>query len=130
MVNILIIDDEKVICEIMAEIATHYGYGVAHYQTLKEGIKAAHEKPFDIVFLDNQMPDGNGLDVLSKFRSTLPYPEVIMMSGHAEPQDIEKSRKNGAWDYLQKPVSLEKFINMIQQILPHRERMSHSWLIS
>ena len=127
MTNILIIDDDRELCEFMAEVAARNGFAASHCQTIQEGIWVAHDKAFDIVFLDKQMPDGNGLEYLSKFRSILPFPEVIMMTGHAEPRDIEKSRKNGAWDYLEKPVTPEIFISTIQQILPCRERISHFW---
>lgn len=127
MTNILIIDDDRELCELMAEVAVCHGFAASHCQTIQEGIWAAHEKPFDIVFLDKQMPDGNGLEKISRFRSILPFPEVIIITGHSEPYDLEESRKNGAWSYLQKPVAPEIFIKMIQEIMPHRKRMENYW---
>ena len=121
MANILIIDDDSEICELMAETAAYYGYTVTHYQTLKEGVRAAYEKPFDIVFLDNQMPDGSGLDVLAQIRGTISSPEVIMMTGHADAHGAEKAIKSGAWDYLKKPVVPQAFIKIIERILQHRK---------
>jgi len=75
---------------------------------LAEGMAMADSQAFDVVFLDVRLPDGNGLDVLPEIRRSLSSPEVIIMTGLGDPDGAELAIKNGAWDYIEKPASIDK----------------------
>jgi two-component system NtrC family response regulator len=121
--RILIIDDEVEICRLLSELIKELGHDATCEYTLKEGLKSAQTSPFDVAFLDVKMPDGNGLDILSKIKETPSNPEVIIMTGYGDPDGAELAIKNGAWDYVQKPASLDKMTLPLIRALQYREEI-------
>ena len=121
MANILIIDDDRLICDAIANAVKRMGHAVSFTSTLQEGLKAVRSQPFDIVFLDVKMPDGNGLDILPGIRETSSTPEVIIITGFGTPDGAELAIKNGAWDYIEKPCSLQSMTLPLVRALQYRE---------
>jgi two-component system NtrC family response regulator len=120
MANILIIDDEKMVCDAVAGVAQPMGHDVAKALTLKEGLEKASAGTFDVVFLDIGLPDGNGLKALPKIREASYEPEVIIITGKGDPDGAELAIKNGAWDYIEKPLSVEVITLPIIRSLQYR----------
>ncbi len=121
MANILIIDDDKTICDLLSSMVKRLGYEVTCALTLKDGVKEASNGTFDIVLLDVRMPDGNGMDALPEILTAPSMPEVIIMTGFGDPDGAELAIKTGAWDYIQKPFSMEKFKLPLMRALQYRE---------
>jgi two-component system NtrC family response regulator len=121
MANVLIIDDDRGICEMLSEMVMRMGHDATHSLTLKEGLNGASLKAFDVVFLDVQLPDGNGLEALPRIRQMTSSPEVIIMTGFGDPHGAEIAIKNGAWDYLQKPISPKTATLPIKRVLQYRD---------
>ena len=121
MANIFIIDDDKMICEALAEVIVPMGHYVQWALTLKEGLKEACSKMYDVVFLDVRLPDGSGLDALVKIREAPSKPEVIIITGEGDPDGAELSIKSGAWDYIEKPLSVKAITLPIIRALQYRE---------
>jgi two-component system NtrC family response regulator len=121
MANVLIIDDEKTICDVLSEMVRRLGYNVTSVLTLKDGVKEAVSGTFDVVFLDVRMPDGSGLDALPEILSAPSTPEVIIMTGFGDPDGAELAIKSGVWDYIQKPFSMEKFKLPLMRALQYRK---------
>jgi two-component system, NtrC family, response regulator len=105
MANVLVIDDDTIFSEMMFEIVSRLGHSVSKAASLKEGFSAALSEPFDVIFLDIMLPDGNGLLMLPKLKETGSSPEIIIMTGFGDVSGAELAIKNGAWDYIQKPSS-------------------------
>jgi len=120
MAEILIIDDDKLICEAISALVGTLGHITATGQTLAEGLRLAQERPFDVVFLDVRLPDGNGLDVLPQIRSTPSTPEIIILTGYGDPDGAELAIKNGAWDYIEKPSSIQHIKLPLLRALEYR----------
>jgi len=120
MAEILIIDDDKLICEAISALVGTLGHNTATGQTLAEGLRLAQERPFDVVFLDVRLPDGNGLDVLPQIRSTPSTPEIIILTGYGDPDGAELAIKNGAWDYIEKPSSIQHIKLPLLRALEYR----------
>jgi len=80
----------------MSDLLENQGYDVSHVSTIKEGITTAKTGEFDLVFLDVQLPDGNGLQHLPEIQSVPSAPEVIVITGYAEPEGAEFSIKSNA----------------------------------
>jgi DNA-binding response OmpR family regulator len=74
MASILIIDDDKLICDWIAKVVTELGHSSAFAPTLKEGLRKAQAEPFDIVFVDVRLPDGNGLDTIPEIKTSRSFP--------------------------------------------------------
>lgn len=121
MGKILIIDDEKIVCEIMSEALKRIGYDVHCKTTLQDGIEAAKSDNYDVVFLDVRLPDGNGLDQLRVIQSAPSFPEVIILTGYADPDGAELSIKSNVWDYIQKPLNIDLITLAVDRALQYRE---------
>jgi len=108
MANVLIIDDDKMMCKVMAHMVKDIGYDVKFTHTIEDGMKLVLSETFDIVMLDVRLPDGNGLDVLPKIREVSYSPEVIIITGMGDPDGAELAINSGAWDYIEKPASVKQ----------------------
>lgn len=127
MAKILIVDDDRVLCEMLSLEISERGHDVVSSFTIEEGLANVRSGAFDIVFLDVQMPDGNGLAALPKIREEIPVPpEIIIITGMGNPDGAELAIKNGAWDYIAKPSSINGIILTLTRALQYREeRKSH-----
>ena len=119
--NVLIIDDEKKLCTLLSRKIESLGHSTRYALTLQEGYSYAQAEPFDFIYLDVHMPDGNGLDAISKLRETPSMPQVIIMTGVAEAAGAELAIKSGAWDYIIKPSSLDMMVLPLTRALEYRE---------
>jgi two-component system NtrC family response regulator len=126
MSKILIIDDDAAVCKLMSDILAHRGYDVCYKATLEDGIDATQSEDYDLVFLDVHLPDGNGLHVLPQIKSAPSLPEVIVLTGFADPDGAELSIKAKAWDYIQKPLNIESITLAVDRALQYREEQYHS----
>jgi two-component system NtrC family response regulator len=126
MANVLIIDDEKLICTLMSQVIESMGHDVAYALTLEKGLRLAETNNVDVVFLDVKLPDGNGLDQLSTFQSLPSAPEVIVITGYANPDSAELAVKCNAWDYIEKPASTDAIRLILNRALRYREERQAS----
>jgi len=121
MANVLIIDDDVEICQMLADLVENIGHQTVYCHTLKEGLVQATSLNFDVIFLDVNMPDGNGLEILPRLRDTHFPPEVIIITGVGDSNGAEMAIKNGAWDYLQKPLFPKNIILPLKRVLQYRD---------
>ena len=121
MANILIVDDDKAICKGIAAAMNRIGHDSTYALTLKEGLNAAYSDKYDVVFLDVRLPDGNGLNALPEIRRVPSLPEVIIITGEGDPDGAELSIKNDAWDYIEKPLSVEAMTLPLTRALQYRD---------
>jgi two-component system, NtrC family, response regulator len=118
MANILIIDDDKLICEILARFAHSLGHSSSYALTLQEGKRKVTSENFDLLFLDVRLPDGNGLSIIPTVRETPSCPEIIIITGEGSRKGAKTAMESGCWDYIEKPLSIESlklpFLRAIQ----------------
>jgi two-component system NtrC family response regulator len=124
--NVLIIDDEKDLCIILSRKIESMGHRTKYALTLQEGYSCSQAEPFDLIYLDVHMPDGNGLEAIQKLRENPSMPEVIIMTGAAEAAGAELAIKSGAWDYIIKPSSLDVMVLPLIRALEYRQAKSVS----
>ena len=120
MANILIIDDDQLICEMLSRQINYMGHDAAYAKTLKAGLEHLSSDNYDAVLLDVRLPDGNGLEALPEIRNTPSRPEVIIITGEGDPDGAELAIKNDAWDYLEKPLTAEKIELSLVRVLEYR----------
>lgn len=116
MLNILVVDDEKNIQDLMKDILTDEGYYVdttGSITTAKDFIK---KSSYDVIFLDVWLPDGEGLDLLPFLKENSPNSSVVMISGHGNIPIAVKAIKEGAFDFLEKPLSTETIMATIEKV--------------
>ncbi len=120
MSQVLIIDDEEMMCKLLSGVVQNLGYETVCKKTLQEGLTAARENLFDVVFLDVGLPDGNGLDILPDLRNTASSPEVIIITGYTDSDGAELAIRSGAWDYISKETSVESMTLPLIRALQYR----------
>ena len=121
MADILIVDDDSMLAEMLAVHLGNSGHRAECAATLTEGIECARRGRFDVVFLDVQLPDGNGLNAFSRFAETASRPEIIIMTGSGDPDGAKKAIQSGAWSYLEKPHVLRDLLLPFTRALQYRE---------
>ncbi len=130
MVKILIVDDDKALCNLLSQIIVGMGYESAQTHTIAEGKAAAAAGLYDIIFLDVSLPDGSGLDLLPYLRGLPLVPEVIIITSAGDPDGAELAIKNGAWDYIEKPFKKERILLQINRALEYRQAMQSRRLVA
>jgi two-component system NtrC family response regulator len=122
MAQILIIDDDKDMSFTLREMVEHMNHTATVAYTLKDGLEKASADIFDIVFLDVQLPDGNGLAAIPRLQQAAVSPEIIIVTAHGDPGGAELALKGGVWDYLTKPLSLDNLRLSINRALKYRQQ--------
>lgn len=124
MSKILIVDDDPQICSILIEYLEEIGHEAAAVHTLSAGLKSASDIHLDVVLLDVQLPDGNGLEVLPRFIEAPSSPEVIIITGMGDPDGAEKAILRGVWSYIPKPDVLKDLSLHISRAIQYRQEKS------
>jgi len=119
--TICIVDDEPAILNTLSSILEDEGYQVIVAKSGVEGMKVVRSDSPDLVILDIWMPEMDGLETLKRLRSQFPGILVVMMSGHGSIETAVKATKLGAYDYLEKPLDLEKVTIMVRNALHQRK---------
>lgn len=118
--NILVIDDELVMCEFLKDLLEDRGYAVNFALSGKEGIKAFQEGRFDAVICDLKMPDIDGIDVLQEIKRADPDSVVIVITGYPSFETVQTSLRLGAYDYITKPVNIGEISFVIKRAVAFR----------
>jgi len=120
MNTILIIDDEKEICESMKMILEYEGYSVDYSTSAIKGLNLAEEKQISCLLLDIQMPEMSGFEVLKKVKEVNPSLSVIIISAHGSVENAIKATRLGAFDFIEKPIDRDKLLisvrNAVEQV--------------
>ncbi|MBQ9312040.1 MAG: sigma-54-dependent Fis family transcriptional regulator [Bacteroidales bacterium] len=114
MYHILIIDDEKAIRRALREILEFENYEVSEATDGKDALDKISQQVFDLIFCDIKMPKMDGLEFLDKCKDKTSAP-IIMISGHGTIETAVESLKNGAVDYIEKPLDLNKILSVVKQ---------------
>jgi two-component system NtrC family response regulator len=126
MARILIIDDDPQICETLESLVQRLEHEATSAQTMESGLALAREGGFDVVFLDVQLPDGNGLSALPALTGLADAPEVIILTGRGDPDGAELAMQAGVWDYLTKPSNVKEIKVTLHRALKYRTEKAAS----
>ena len=124
MHNILIVDDQAAIRQSLKGVLEDEGYKVAGAESGEACLEAVHKREFDLVLLDVWLPGMDGLEALQKIREMDDPPEVIMISGHGTIETAVRATKLGGYDFLEKPLSIERTLILIKNAIEAR-RLRH-----
>ena len=119
MAKLLIIDDERGIRNTLREILSDEGHDVDVAENGKQGLQMASEKAYDLIYSDIKMPEMDGMEVLSKLKANSEGPNgecesaeapIVMISGHGDVETAVQALKLGAYDFLLKPLDLNRIL--------------------
>jgi two-component system nitrogen regulation response regulator NtrX len=117
--TILIVDDETSILRSLEGILSDEGYETVCAESGPGALGKMEEMIPDLVLLDIWMPDMDGVEVLTKIKEQYPFLPVVMMSGHGSIETAVKATKHGAYDYIEKPLSIEKLLLTINNAIDY-----------
>jgi two-component system nitrogen regulation response regulator NtrX len=126
--HILIVDDEKNILQTLAPILQDEGYEISTAENGTDALRLVREESPVVVLLDIWLPDIDGIEVLKKIKEQQPEVIVIMMSGHGTIETAVKATKLGAYDFIEKPLSMEK-VSLIVKHAIDRQRLEEDNLL-
>lgn len=115
--TILIVDDEESICQSLSGILSDEGFKVLTCGSAEDAIKIIVEDLPDLVLLDIWLPGMDGIEALKVIKAENPQIPVIMMSGHGTIETAVKATKLGAFDFIEKPLSLDKVVLLVNHAL-------------
>src|SRR6516225_8454167 len=125
----LIVDDEaelrKSVSSVLQNLIPGVQFTIVEAQTGLEAItKHAEAQDFDLVLMDVRMPEMDGLQALARIKEQDPRTFVVIMTAHSNLNDAITAIKDGAYDYLEKPVKSEKLVDLVKKSLEAREMVS------
>ena len=126
--TILVVDDEENARQHLSDFLTSEGYEVICAANLEEARSQIRQDNADIILLDVQLPDGYGPDLLEETSHMEARPPIILITAHGDIDMAVEAMKNGAHDFLQKPIQfnrLEKSIQRAQKIVAMRRELNH-----
>src|SRR5512146_1585766 len=126
MHNILIVDDEAGIRQSLRGVLEDEGYKVAVVESGEACLDTLRRRSFDVILLDIWLPGMDGLETLEKIREAEDAPEIIMISGHGTIETAVRATKLGAFDFLEKPLSLEKTLILVKNAIEARRLRSEN----
>ena len=121
MPNILIVDDEPGIRQSLKGVLEDEGYQAVAVGSAEACLETLEKRGFDVVLLDIWLPGMDGLEALEKIKEADSGPEVIMISGHGTIETAVRATKLGAFDFLEKPLSLDKTLILLKNAIEARK---------
>jgi len=117
MARILVVDDDKDMCLLISEILQEESYEVNISYNGEDALSKIKENSYDLVILDYKLFGISGLVVLKKARQVKPSIKVIMISAFGDDSTKAMARELGAFDFIDKPFDIKRFIQAVQDIL-------------
>ena len=116
--NLLVVDDEKIVCDSCARILGDRGYAVETSTDPSKALKLATEKDYAVILLDIKMPTVDGLEFLEELRKRQKNVRVVMITGYSTPENTAAAKRLGAVDIVPKPFSPDELLNAVTKLLP------------
>jgi two-component system nitrogen regulation response regulator NtrX len=127
--HLLVVDDEAGIRESLSSILRDEGYHVEAVGSAEEALERSTSGDFDLILLDVWLPGMDGLEALSRLQASARPPAVIMISGHGTIETAVRATKLGAFDFIEKPLSLEKIIVLVRNAIQQRRLQDENLLL-
>jgi DNA-binding NtrC family response regulator len=132
--SVLLADDEEGILKSLGRALREEGHDVVTVDRAREARSLLSRRGFDVLVVDNRMPDLTGIDLIRDIAESIPAgerPQIVMMTAHATVESAIEAMKLGAYDYLQKPFEVDELLVVVGRALEHqRLRTQHRYLLS
>jgi two-component system response regulator HydG len=117
--NLMIIDDERSIREVCREVAQSLGFNTCVADSAEHGYRMLDSQSIDVVLLDLKLPGAGGLEALHQIRERRPDAVIVVVTGYGTVQSAVQAMKNGAYDYVTKPFSMEELRLLLERVAGH-----------
>ena len=116
--KVLIVDDEPQVADVLSRSLTRQGHRTSVVHTGQEAIDRVRNTAPDAMFLDISMPGMNGLEVMAEVKRIKASLAIVVITGHATPEEIDRVRALGVVDVIQKPSALTHYHRAIERLTP------------
>ena len=124
--NVLIVDDEEDFLDTLMNRLKKRGIDTAGCDSGEKALELVKEKIYDVIILDIKMPGGmDGIETLREIKKLRPDTEVLLLTGHGSVETSVEGLKEGAFDYLLKPIKLETLLERVAQALDKKDTEEH-----
>ena len=113
---ILIVDDEQDICFMLSNILKQKAFKTAFVHTILDAENWVHHQTPLLVFLDNNLPDGRGVDFIPALKKLVPSAKVVMITAYDTPTDRRSAIANGADEFIGKPFTRQMIYNTLEKL--------------
>jgi two-component system NtrC family response regulator len=120
MAHVLIVDTDTSSYRVLGSLAAERGHRVTPLSTADDVLRTVKARPVDVVFLNNAVDDGKGIELIPEIIKTPSSPEVIILSDAPDPEEAAKAIESGAWEYLYKKSSHKILLHHLEQALQYR----------
>ncbi|HEG44002.1 MAG TPA: sigma-54-dependent Fis family transcriptional regulator [Phycisphaerales bacterium] len=114
-IQILVVDDDRIILDSLCEFLSLEGYSTVAAESFKEAVQKLRTQSFSLVITDVNMPDGDGIELLSIIRRNYPQTVAIVITGYGTIESAVEAIKMGAYDYLTKPIVDDELILAVER---------------
>ena len=118
--HILVVDDDRIILDSLAEFLQVEGYEISRATSFAEAMQALNRQPIDLMLCDINMPGGNGFELLHVLRKNQPETVAIMITGYGTIESAVEAIKMGAYDYLTKPIHDDELKLCVERAMAQR----------
>ena len=127
--NILVVDDEPIICDMLCQVLKRKNYRIDVAQDGKSAIESLNKKQYDLVVTDVYLPDLNGIEILKAAKRIDPETGVIVITAHSSVESAVEAMKVGAYDYLTKDFSLDEIEVTVAKFFKYQELVKENKLL-
>jgi len=127
--NLLIVDDERSVREACREVAMSLGFSAFAADSAEHAYRLLETQAFDAVLLDLRLPGAGGLEALRRIKEKRPDAIVIVVTGYGTVQSAVQAMKNGAYDYVTKPFSVDELKLLLERVASHLKLKSENRLL-
>lgn len=119
--RILIVDDESSLRTALFRVLDRQGFQVITASNLREAeILAGSDQPLDLAIVDLRLPDGDGIDLMTRLKTLHPSIQVMILTGHATIETAVRATQSGAFHFVTKPFNMEELLNIVSRALSHK----------
>ena len=119
LLNLVIVDDERAVRDVCREVARSLGFNTMVAESAEHTYRLLDSQAVDVVLLDLKLPGVGGLEALHKIKQRRPDAEVVVVTGYATVQSAVQAMKNGAYDYVTKPFTIDELKLLLERVAAH-----------
>jgi two-component system response regulator HydG len=127
--SILVVDDDPAHRTMLRTLLTGWGYAIAEADDGSAAIERVHERAFDLILMDVRMVKVSGLQALAEIKSFNPAIPIIIMTAYSSVETAVEALKNGAYDYLTKPLDFDELRLAMERAMDHKELREENRLL-
>ena len=114
--KILIVDDEEDIGLMLCKILNGLGHEVIHASRITKARELMDDSDYELYFLDLNLPDGSGFDLIKNIKNIHPTPRIIIISAYDGAIEMNRARRHGVYKIIHKPFSKQQILELMQEI--------------